>query len=133
MKKEKGKEEEEKPVTVVEKWNRDIKGMRETAKSMKETAKNLQKQSIKRANMRMEAFRNSFTNDIKQIETTLGNLRKEAKAFMGQCHRDVGSMRTTVKKMQEKLNDYKAKVKNDINGMRETVKEMEIHIWGTTA
>ena len=126
MKKEKGKEEEEKPITVVEKWNRDIKGMRETAKSMKETAKNLQEQSIKRANMRMEAFRNSFTNDIKQIETTLGNLRKEAKAFTGQCHREIRSM-------QETLKEYKAKFENDINGMRDIVKGMEIHIWGTTA
>jgi len=119
MKKEKGKEEEEKPVTVVEKWNRDIKGMRTTAK-------NLQEQSIKRANMRMKAFRNSFTNDIKQIETTLGNLRKEAKAFTGQCHREIRSM-------QETLKEYKAKFENDINGMRDIVKGMEIHIWGTTA
>jgi len=119
MKKEKGKEEEEKPITVVEKWNRDIKGMRETAK-------NLQEQSIKRADMRMKAFRNSFTNDIKQIETTLGNLRKEAKAFTGQCHRDIESMRAKVK-------DYKAKFENDVSGMRDIVKGMAIRIWGTTA
>jgi len=140
MKKEKGKEEEEKPVTVVEQWNRDIKGMGATANSMKETAKNLREQSIKQAHMRMKAFRNTFTNDIKQIETTIGNLRKEAKAFMEQCHRDMGSMRATVVKMQEKLNihkakvnDYKAKFENDVNGMMETVKGMTIHIWGTTA
>jgi len=140
MKKGEVKKEEEKPVTVVEKWNRDIEGMRKTAKSMKETAKNLREQSIKQANMRMKAFRNSFTNDIKQIETTTGNLRKEAKAFMGQCHRDIGSMRATVVKMQEKLNahkakvnDYKAKFENDVNGMMDTVKGVTIHIWGTTA
>ncbi len=126
MKKGEVKKEEEKPVTVVEKWNRDIEGM-------KETAKNFREQSIKRANMRMEAFRNSFTNDIKRIETTIGNLRKEAKAFMGQCHKDMGSMRATVVKMQAKTNDYKAKFKNNINGMRDTVKGMAIHIWGTTA
>jgi len=147
MKKEKGKKEEEKPVTVVEKWNRDIKGMRatakgmkQTAKSMRETAKNFRKQSMKRANMRMEAFRNSFTNDIKGIETTVGDLRKEVKAFAGQCHRDVRLMRAAVVKMQNKLNlhrakvnDYRAKFKSDAKGMRDIVKGMAIHIWGTTA
>ena len=147
MKKEKGKEEEEKPITVVEKWNRDIKGMRERAKgireatkSMKEATKNFRKQSIKRANTRMEAFRSSFTNDIKQIETTIGNIHKEVKAFKGQCRKDIGLMRATVVKMQEKLNlhnmkanDYKAKFENDVNGMRDIVKGVEIHIWGTAA